>query len=64
MSDPARSTDKYHGRLRLLDDVRGRSREWLNNKPIKPKYPDTADAEGQIPIVWSYDAKSQTLFST
>lgn len=59
--DPARPSSKYHGVLKLFAGGRGRALEVLNGKPVKLKYPETADSQGYAPIEWSYDHSTQTF---
>jgi len=60
-TDPLRSYQSYHGVIVLSQNGVGKSREWKNGKPVKVKYPETMDAQGFVPVNWSYRNKIFTL---
>lgn len=61
LTDPTRSYYSYHGDATLFADGNGKVREFIYDKPITPRYPETQDANGYLPVKWSYDKASQTF---
>lgn len=56
LSDPSRSLSSYRGNAILNADGSGKVREYLYGSLITPRYPDTMDAQGYLPVQWSYDS--------
>lgn len=59
--DPGRSEAKYHGFLELYANGTGRCHEVINGKPVKPKYPQTRDSRGYLPLYWNFQNGVLTL---
>lgn len=60
LSDPKRSTSDYRGVLKLKKGGKGRVRERIKGKE-NYRYPESKDAQGYIPVAWSYKEGIVTL---
>lgn len=61
ISDPSRSLSSYRGNAILNSDGTGKVREYLNGTLISPRYPETMDTQGYLPVQWSYDSNKGTF---
>jgi hypothetical protein len=55
LTDPKRTTVQYHGDTILQENDKGLVREYRDGSLIKPKYPETMNKDGYLPVQWHFD---------